>query len=256
MNSSFIRDTQTNSKKTVVFVHGNFLGKDTFYKQFESLILKEHRLIAMDFAGHGDAPPNINAYTLKAAGNSIYKLIQEKQLENVILVAHSLGGHICIHQIPEMKGVSAALIFGTPPILFPPNMGEAFLPHPVIPLLFTDELNEEQISLLASTFSNTDHDLVETLIRKSDGNFRTGILNDISSGNSKNEVEILEKSTIPICLAVGENDAIVNQDYVRKNLTHLFWDKELKVIKESSHSPHLENPEAFNNLLKSFIDTI
>ena len=57
---------------------------------------------------------------------------------NVILVGHSLGGHLAIEIAEKIDNLKGLIIIGTPPVKKPMNLEEAFLPIQEIQTFFTE----------------------------------------------------------------------------------------------------------------------
>src|SRR5688500_13687764 len=72
---------------TLLFIHGSFLNKDYWQKQL--YYFHDHRVIAIDLAGHGKSSANRENFTINQYGKDIADFINELSLQNVILIGHS-----------------------------------------------------------------------------------------------------------------------------------------------------------------------
>lgn len=99
--TAYILKEGTNDKN-VVFVHGSGCNKSLFNGIIE--LLPEHNCYSIDLPGHGDSDDT--GYSLENYIKSVGDFV--KDLDNVILVGHSLGGTIVIGvsalNIPSVKG--------------------------------------------------------------------------------------------------------------------------------------------------------
>jgi hypothetical protein len=78
---------------TVVFVTG--LGDDlSVFDSIQSEISKTNRTISYDRAGIGDSEPIDNPRTVDNLAYELNEIITKKKLKRVVLIGHSLGGHI------------------------------------------------------------------------------------------------------------------------------------------------------------------
>ena len=248
-------DNEVNSNISIVFVHGNSLNSQTFNKQFNNSKLNKYRLLALDMPGHGNSD-QANNYSVPLFVNTIVDFCKALNLKNFILAGHSLGGHFSIQSIPELVSCIGTFIFGTPPVKLPLNLDDAFLPHPVMPLLFKKDLNYEDIDLLAKSLSYSQHQkIIKTCITTTHNNVREQLLLSIQNGDMVDEANIIENINIPIALLSGKEDAFVNTDYINSLPIPSLWQKKLILIEASSHSPHFENPEVFNTFLNDFVKT-
>ncbi len=243
----------------IVFIHGNSLSAESFRKQFD--LIDEIPLVAIDLPGHGLSPKANNpaeVYSLPGYVTAVKEIIADLKLNDFLLVGHSLGGHIAIEAAEELKGLKGLFIFGTPPLGIPPDMANAFLPNPVMSLLFQKDLNDDEIMSVCSAYiHNTPAKsaLIKTLsdqLKNTDGEARIQLLQSIGAGKQKNEIEIVKSLKIPIAIIHGEKDAVVNPQYIKSLSIPTLWQNKLHVISDSGHSPQLEQTEKFNALLSDF----
>ncbi|TGK18310.1 alpha/beta fold hydrolase [Leptospira kmetyi] len=92
LNLSYI-DTDSNSstKPILLLCHANGYSALTYKFYIESL-RNTHRVIALDFAGHGESEGTVNFKNWYFFRDQILALIRHENLENVVGVGHSLGG--------------------------------------------------------------------------------------------------------------------------------------------------------------------
>jgi len=245
-------DNEFTSNKTVVFIHGNSMNSESFKNQFDNSELNKLRLLALDLPGHGDSESTYN-YSVIQFINVISSFCMHLKLKNFILVGHSLGGHFAIQSLPKLTGCIGGFIFGTPPVKIPLNLDKAFLQHPVMPLLFKKDLNDDEIKLFAKSLTlSKNESLIEKSIRTTDPNFREQLVLSIQNGDMVNEVNILETLQFPVALLLGGKDVIVNTDYTQNLIIPNLWKNKVIIIEDTSHCPHLENAELFNEFLIEF----
>tara|TARA_R110002049_G_scaffold95397_8_gene234277 strand:- start:2840 stop:3655 length:816 start_codon:yes stop_codon:yes gene_type:complete len=245
-------DNEVQSDKTLVFIHGNSMDSKGFKNQFNSSDLNKFRLLALDFPGHGNSEKT-NSYSVIQFIDVISSFCSRLKLQNFIIAGHSLGGHFAMQSLPKLVGCNGAFIFGAPPIKTPLNLDEAFLPHPVMPLLFKKDLNHEDMDLFAKSVTCNKNELyIKESIKTTDSDFREQLVLSIQNGDMVNEVAILKNLIFPIALLCGKNDVLVNTDYIKNLSMPTLWQNKLILIEDASHCPHLENPEVLNKLLVEF----
>ena len=250
-------DNELNNEKCILFIHGNSLNTNTFQNQFSDTQLNQYRLIAIDLPGHGDSATSTTpeeTYSVPNYAELIVAFVSSLNLENVILVGHSLGGHIAIEASEQIKQCNGLVIFGTPPIGMPPAMGDMFLPNPVINLAYSGEFSMEEAKTLASAFATEEYKL-ETSILNTDSNARVYLGASIGQGKFKDEIAICTAANFPIAIFHGEGDALINLDYLN-NLSFPIWKDKVHVIKDTTHCPQLENHNFFNTILIEFIESL
>lgn len=247
----------------IVFVHGNSLSSNTFIKQFEdSSLTNNFRLIAFDLPGHGDsscAEEPERTYSFSGFISVLLEFVEKLNLQDAVFVGHSLGGHLVLDASENLPKAKAFVVSGTPPINFPPNMADYFLPNPIFPLAYKPDLTDEEVTGLASAFVNCNSEvlaIVKNDIERTHQDMRGYLGASLVPENLTNEVEIIKNLKIPIAIFHGKEDQLVNGKYLTELNIPTLWDNEIKMIHNSGHCPQLENPEMFNNILLNFLNEL
>jgi len=229
--------------QVVLLIHGNSLSAKSFRKQIDGPLGKKFHSIAVDLPGHGDSLPAIdprNNYSLPGYAEIILALIIHLNLSKLVLVGHSLGGHIALEaseMSPEIKGI---VIFGTPPLGIPPAINEAFLDMRLMPSLLVKE-GVEIPQFFIDDFNNTDP------------NARKFLMRNTAKNNLKDEIDIVSNLKIPLAIIHGAHDKLINLDYIKKIQMPSLWKNEVQIIKDAGHSPQWETPDEFNSILEEFV---
>lgn len=230
--------------QVVLLIHGNSLSAKSFRKQIDGPLGKKFHSIAVDLPGHGDSLPAIdprNNYSLPGYAEIILALIIHLNLSKLVLVGHSLGGHIALEaseMSPEIKGI---VIFGTPPLGIPPAINEAFLDMRLMPSLLVKE-GVEIPQFFIDDFNNTDP------------NARKFLMRNTAKNNLKDEIDIVSNLKIPLAIIHGAHDKLINLDYIKKIQMPSLWKNEVQIIKDAGHSPQWETPDEFNSILEEFVN--
>lgn len=250
----------TGTGRAALLVHGNSSSGLSFRHQLESPLGKKHRLVAIDLPGHGQSQPAIepqSLYTLPGYASIVIGLAEQLGLNDAVFVGWSLGGHIVLEASAQLPKAAGFMIFGTPPLAFPPAMAEAFLPHPAMAASFKAELTETEMDAYATAFfkPNTP-DIPETFkadLRRTDGQARSGLASSIRPNGYRDEIEVAAHLTVPLAVLHGEQEQLVNATYIRALTMPTLWRNEVQTIPDAGHAPHWEQPGQFNTLLEAFI---
>lgn len=222
-------------------------------------MLSEYRVIAIELPGHGASHPSANPekeYSVLNYIDLVVALIKDLELNNYVLLGHSLGGHIAINTLPRLNGVSGLAITGTPPLTLPPKLEACFLPNPAMGLAFKPDLTEEEISLIAGMYTNEDTQNIEKVInaiREADPLVRPFIGKSIATELINDETQLLKNIDFPVAIIQGENDKLVNTEYIKQLIIPTLWKNKVHIIKDASHCTFIDNMEAFNVLLTAFL---
>ena len=244
----------------VLLIHGNSASGRAFQHQLNSPLGETYRMIAIDLPGHGDSQPIASPETvlgLQGWADSVTKLVATLDLHAPVLVGWSLGGHIALEALAALPSAKGLLIFGTPPIAFPPAMDKAFLPHPAMASSFNPTLSDEEMSAYIMAFfapgtTDVPPSFMED-IRRSYGQARASVAGSIRPGGYTDEVEIVANLMVPLAIIQGEHEQLVNGAYFADLAMPTLWRGEVQVIAGAGHAPQWEKPEQFNALLDAFV---
>ncbi|MFN8207893.1 MAG: alpha/beta hydrolase [Bacteroidales bacterium] len=244
----------------VVFIHGNSLSSQIYQHQADYEHFSDHRLVFFDFPGHGESGNWSNpekSYSAAGFVEVLLELTSRLGVQNALFVGHSLGGHILLHAARYLQDASGFCFFGITPFTIPPRFDLAFLPHPAVPLLFQSYWTAEDRELVGASLiragGTVPFEIVDSL-EKSIPAVREHIAASISKGQPVDETLLLAALDKPVTIFHGEKDQLVNREYLEKLNVPMLWNGKPELITEAGHCPQLENPVAFNTLLKRFID--
>jgi pimeloyl-ACP methyl ester carboxylesterase len=245
-----------NGNKTIVFVHGNSLSSNLFKYQFEDeSLLNSYNLLGFDFPGHGnsDRSSDPKIYSFSGFADVFVILLKQLDINNAVLVGNSMGGHVILEALEELKGIKGILINGAPPFGIPPAT-DIFLSNPSISLFYKGQRTDKEQRLLANSMVK-DPEFAEDVkaeLKKVDPNFMESWIANMQLIPPKDELEIVKKTTIPIAVVHGSNDDFVNVEYIKKVPFNSLWRNEIYEIQEAGHLPFLEQAKEYNNYLMDF----
>lgn len=240
----------------MVLVHGNSLSAGIWTEQLKSPALAQLRLHAIDLPGHGESP-SFDAdkpYTLDAFAAEIAGFIHG--MERPVLVGHSLGGHVCMRVPALAPHVRGLMLLGAPPLSGVVDLGNAFLPTPAMATAFKRELTKEEAELTALTYTWPNSPAIagiSTMIMGADPRVRGDLGQALISGQLADEQAMLRACGVPVCMVHGEREPSIPLSYLEA-LSWLFWRNQVQVICDAGHSPQLQCPKAFNELLLEFVN--
>lgn len=252
INLNFL-DINPDKEKTLLFLHGNSHSLKTFSKQIGCENLNQYRLILWDIPGHGESSRDGN-YSLKHFADILSKFIQELNLEKVIVVGHSLGGHLAINLLKYTRPLGLVL-FGTPPLNNPFDPA-AFLPNTNAPVLQQAQSSGQEIENLMKEMGYTGDDLIQATqdYLRTDPRFRSEILAEVISGTNENELALVKSFANDLLILLATNDTLINNNYILNELKGM---KNLEVVSiAAGHSPHIEVPKIFNQILAGFSEKV
>ncbi len=242
-----------------LLIHGNSSSSQSYQRVLDSELGQSHRMVAMDLPGHGDSAKAGDpeaVYYLPGYAKIVGEVATALNITDAIVVGWSLGGHIALEAVPHMPDAKGFVIFGTPPLAFPPAMEAAFMPNPNVNLGFTPELSEDEMLAYVTDFFKPDvTDIPEQFlddIRKTDGTARATMGASIRPDGYADEVEIVKTMSQPLMVIHGAQEKLINGEYFASVDMPTLWGSEVQTIANAGHAPHWETAEAFTKLLAEF----
>lgn len=232
-------------------VHGNS-GSANEFNSIHELNNDKIKTKAIDFPGCGQAIRSdqpATDYSIRALQDQILNELNQINYDQVLMVGHSLGGHMVLQCSNKIKNLSGIVIFGTPPLRVPLNMAEAFLPNPLMGHFFAPAPTNEDLDALLDDVVHQKNVIpsVKDAFLNTDPAFRTTIAANIGEPNAINdEVEIISALDAPVFVVHSTLESMVNIDYIRSIDTI----RSIYEIEHSGHYPSLEQPDEFNQIIR------
>ena len=273
----FIEEAGPESRRGAVFIHGSALRTDQWYHQLPGLA--DHRLIFYDLRGHGLSRSRGEAeFSIRTLARDLLAVVEDCNLEQLVLVGHSIGGMVALelcHIRPDLVGspiVGLVLVNTTYRPAVETLAGGALIArleritrHPFDSLKAHSERIErlrkitepadlafwivrffgfgpkapaKVVDFTYEMMSETDAELIFDLIKSYRAFDVRGALADIR---------------IPALVIGGGCDRLTlpeASEFIAENLP----DAKLSLLPNCGHMLCLEQPEEFNDLLKTFLD--
>ncbi len=199
--------------------------------------------------------PVLPIYTLpvKQAGlESLTDFLEEfvayKELNDLILMGNSLGGHVAlIYTLRNQQNVRKLILTGSSG-LFENSMGGSY------PKRGSYEYIKERVEYTFYNPKTATKDLVDEVFDTMKSIPKClRIVAIAKSAQRNNMADEIVKIEVPTLLIWGLNDTIT-PPYVAHEFNRLIPNSTLRFLDECCHAPMMEHPEKFNNLLMDFLE--
>jgi len=231
-----------------VFVHGYSCSSEYWWPQLE-YFSKNYTTIAVDLAGHGKSGLNRKEYSMDAFGDDVKSVIEHLDLDQVVLIGHSMGGPVIVKAAGSL-GAKSRLIIGVDTFhdLTTEGIGRfARIAVNTMFQLFYDSMTKDSIDDFF--IDKTDKDL-EDWIRndalKSPKNISQGTLDALLTMNYP---ESLSELSIPM---IALNARSFRETKLDSNFD-TYKDIQIEFMEEVGHFIMLERPDEFNKWLEAKI---
>ena len=250
MSKIYISDTGQGFP--LVLVHG-YLGSSEMWCLQRDYLSKFFRVISPALPGFGESHEAESLDSINDMAKFVINIIDEKKIDNFNLLGHSMGGMI-VQEIAKLAGdrINKLICFATGSIGEIPGRFELI-----------DEtrrrLKEEGADISFSRvpqkwFMKGDKDknyyLCENAVKNVSLETADNALVAMKNWSGIDYLKNIKNQTL---IVWGNRDTSYNFDQV-DTLNKGITNSRLEIFKGCSHNVHLEEPDKFNDLIKSFID--
>jgi pimeloyl-ACP methyl ester carboxylesterase len=242
----------------ILLLHGSGADRSVFASQLNSEIAERHRLILMDFTGHGestDAHHPSAGYTLQGHAEAVWQVLQSLGIERIVVFGWSLGGHVGIEllsQRPEL--VAGLMLTGTPPVARGPiGMLRGFHASWDLLLASKEAFSDRDVERYARLcYGDTATAELKDAIRRADGRSRVVLSRSLMRGDGADQKHTVESAQVPIAIVSGQHDPLVRLSYLAAVNYSILWDGHVHMLPGAGHAAFRDDPERFNALLMRF----
>jgi pimeloyl-ACP methyl ester carboxylesterase len=223
-------------KQTVIILHGWGHNAELWQKFRQKLESAGFDIIVEDLPGFGSRVNEAQDFDVPKYANWFKKnFVDVISKQKVILIGHSLGGRIALELAKENPTWLEKLILVGTPAIYEPSNKTKILKN----LSFLKKF--PGISSLVSSI-NPEYEAAKS------NNLKETYQNVVGH----NQKEILHLVQTPTLLVWGELDFTVPVS-VAMQIKSTMPNSQLKIIPNSGHSPHLDNPDLLFGIIKKWL---
>ncbi|MFH6767929.1 alpha/beta hydrolase [Gaetbulibacter aquiaggeris] len=228
----------------IIILHGLMGGLSNFDAVTKYFSTKGYRVIIPELPIYSMSLLKTN---VKSFAKYLHDFIAFKQLEEVILLGNSLGGHIGLYHTKLYPSKIKALVITGSSGLYESAMGGGYTKrsdYEVIKKKSQDVFYDPEVA--------TKEIVDEVYATVNDRNKLIKTLAIAKSAIRHNMAKDLPKMQTPTCIIWGKNDTVTPPE-VAEEFNSLLPDSDLYWIDKCGHAAMMEHPEEFNKILESWL---
>ncbi len=246
------------SMSAIIFIHG-FPFDHHMWNNQTGKFSSNYFCITYDVRGLGDSEPGDGQYTMESFVDDLEIVMDESNVNKPVLCGFSMGGYISLRAVEKMEEKFSGLILCDTKSGADNNEGK------INRSLGIKKINSEGVKkfvgdFIPNCFSDFSlenrNELVNKTIRGSESYSPTGIKGCLLAMVGRTDTtEYLSKLKIPTLVLCGEEDNLTTPD-VMMGMADRIHNSEFYTIPKAGHLSPIENPEAVNKHIESFLKRI
>ena len=239
-----------------VVLHGLF-GSGKNWRSFAGSLEDDFQVWTLDARNHGDSP-HADSMSYQQMAEDVARFFAENELENVILLGHSMGGKTAMQlalQFPDR--IAALIVVDIAPVCYDHLHKQLKLIEAMQELHIAVEMSRSEIEkkLALKIPEKRLLSFLMTNLNRQNGQFQWRIgLEQIAAGMQEllNYPELKSVFKGPVQFIGGENSAYLKFEYhalIRK----YFPESRITMLENCGHWLHVEQPAAFQKTVNEFL---
>ncbi len=228
--------------RPLVFVHGAGNRAQVWEGVMEEL-RGGFRVIALDLPGHGASSCKLEE-TIEGYASRVEEFLDALELQEVVLVGHSMGGAVAIKTVPRSTRISGVVLVGT---------GVTLSVNPRILSGLKEDFRGTVAAMARWCFSKDVHPpLVEKAGEMMLQAGRDVLYRDMYACSVYSGKEDLGGIAVPALVICGEKD-VMTPVALSRELVKSIKDARLTVVEGRGHMVHMEAPGAVALAIRAFL---
>ena len=239
-----------------VVLHGLF-GSGKNWRSFAGSLEDDFQVWTLDARNHGDSP-HADSMSYQQMAEDVARFFAENELENVVLLGHSMGGKTAMQlalQFPDR--IAALIVVDIAPVCYDHLHKQLKLIEAMQELDLAGEMSRSEIEkkLAVKIPEKRLLSFLMTNLNRQNGQFQWRIgLEQIAAGMPEllNYPELKSVFKGPVQFIGGENSAYLKFEYhalIRK----YFPESRITMLENCGHWLHVEQPAAFQKTVNEFL---
>jgi len=248
MNNQIVQEKdfryiESGKGQPIIILHGLMGGLSNFNGVLDYFSKKKYKVIIPELPVYSQP---VSDTSVKSLSEFLLEFIQFKELQNVILLGNSLGGHVGLLFTKNYSELVRGLVITGSSGLYENNMGDGYPKRGDYQYI---KKKSEDVFYDPKTATKKIVDEVFESVNDRNKLIRTLAL--AKSAIRHNMAKELPKMKTPTAIIWGSQDS-VTPPKVAEEFNELLPDSNLYWIDKCGHAPMMEHPDRFNEILESW----
>lgn len=242
----------------IILLHG-FTGCGENWQFIAEALAHDYQVITLDLLGHGksDSPPDPHRYGMEVAAQDLITLVEMTIGQPVNLVGYSMGGRLALYlALNYPQHIKKLILESASPGL---SASEERLARIQSDELFANRIQQNGIAAFVDEweklplFASQSDEICQQLRIQRLQNNPTGLANSLRGMGTGVQPALWEKLPQlkpPTLLITGELDKKFIE--IARQMHNQLPQSQHEIITQAGHTVHLEQPDAYISLLRSF----
>lgn len=232
--------TRGEGEPALVFVHGWACNQSYWDAQVE-YFAKQHKVVTLDLAGHGEWGSEREQWTIEAFGADVVAVVTHLNLQQVVLIGHSLGGPVVVEAARHLPD----RVVGVVGIDTLQNVELKATPEQIVQILTPLRENSSEFirKIVPSMFPlGSDPEVIERIVADMSSVPQDVVVNTMKASLEFDLAQASQELHVPV-RCINSDKFPTDLDANRRHLESF----KVVLVPESGHFFFLEHPQAFNS---------
>lgn len=262
VNDVYLNVEVTHTGPAILLLHG-FTGSSITWASYPD-VWREYTTVAVDLLGHGhsDCPSDPDRYRMEHCVEDLLTLLDRLDVQRTAVLGYSMGGRVALHLTLRAPERLWALVLesASPGIADAVEResrrkSDAALAEAIERDGIAAFVDRWQALPLFATQTQLPASVREELRRQRLNNNPRGLANSLrglGAGMQEPVLQSLEQMQVPTLLLAGALDGKYCE--LARQIAAVLPDRRLAIVPECGHTVHLEQPAAFTETVRQFLE--
>ncbi len=240
--------SEGHGEPAIVFIHG-WTCDHTHWRFQVPEFRKSFRVIAIDLPGHGASGADRDSWSIDGLGADVAAVARGLNLEQVVLVGHSMGGPVALAAAPKLRGILWGIVavdsVHNVEYVAPPGSADRMVQG------FKDDFEGAWKRFMSGFFADRDSEILKSILEKPARANRKAAISLLASYNRFDWKSALAAAGVQV-RAINAADPYPTAVEINRK----YGDFDAVLMPGVGHFLMLEKPVEFNRHLQIMMDQL